>query len=242
MFSTLGRTTARAATKAMARAPSAAAAPAAASVACLNMVTGMAAPAISAAPKAAYHTTAPTLDGSGRLFGAAPIEDAEAISHIGFAFMGSKVLFAALELEVFTTLSPEHGGAPADGMTLEAMAAATSVDERSLTTLTTALLSMGLLAKVSASASHVYHGTGTGAGGAEGQVVGGGKGHCKCRRPEPPAVYCAVARVSVHSSRRQTPPRRFPPPPPPTASLPLLAPTSPPTLTPFTGRYQPEVH
>lgn len=97
-----------------------------------------------------HHITSPpnqALSGSGRLFGAAPIEDAEAISHIGFAFMGSKVLFAALELGVFTKLSPEHGGAPADGMTLAELASATEIDERSLTTLTTALLSMGLLSK-----------------------------------------------------------------------------------------------
>jgi hypothetical protein len=77
-----------------------------------------------------------------RLLGSSPIEDAEGISHLAFSFMASKALFAALHIKLFTTLNENP-------MTMHQLAAAVpeGVTERKLTTLTTSLLSIGLLEK-----------------------------------------------------------------------------------------------
>ena len=90
-------------------------------------------------------------DGSeARLLGGAPIKDAEAISHIAFAFMGSKALFTALDIGVFTHLSGSRT------MTLaELNAAVPHVPERSLQTLMTCLTSLGLVNHSDAGFSNV---------------------------------------------------------------------------------------
>ena len=65
--------------------------------------------------------------------------EADQISEIAFGFMGSKALFAALELEVFTHL--------ADGpLTAGALAAKANAHEDRMTTLLTALAGLGLVA------------------------------------------------------------------------------------------------
>lgn len=69
-----------------------------------------------------------------------PLESAEAISDIAFAFMGSKALFSALHVGLFTAL---------DGKTLSAdeVAKETDLDVDRATTLLTALTSLGLVQK-----------------------------------------------------------------------------------------------
>eukprot|EP00035_Acanthoeca_spectabilis_P022189 m.442469 g.442469 ORF g.442469 m.442469 type:complete len:395 (-) comp18810_c0_seq1:2272-3456(-) len=82
------------------------------------------------------------------LFSNRPVQDAEEISHIAFAFMGSKTLFAALEIELFAKLS-------ADLPTSfdEVSAKLPQVEPRKLETLLTALCSIGLVQR---SASGLY--------------------------------------------------------------------------------------
>lgn len=67
-----------------------------------------------------------------------PATEADQISNIAFGFMGSKALFVALDLKVFTHLA---GGA----MTAEEMAAATGIHRDRAETLMTALAGLGLL-------------------------------------------------------------------------------------------------
>lgn len=67
-----------------------------------------------------------------------PLENAEQISDIAFAFMGSKALFSALHVGLFTAL--------ADGTSsVEEVAGATGLDRHRATTLLTALTSLGLV-------------------------------------------------------------------------------------------------
>ena len=74
-----------------------------------------------------------------RLLGNTPVQDAEAISHIGFSFMASKALFAALDVGIFTKLHE----AP---KTLDELATELKgVAPRRLQTLMTALTSIGLV-------------------------------------------------------------------------------------------------
>ena len=69
-----------------------------------------------------------------------PITEAEQISNIAFGFMASKALFVALHVDVFTRLS--------DGpKTAAALAADAGVRENRMTTLLTALNSIGLLVR-----------------------------------------------------------------------------------------------
>ena len=67
-----------------------------------------------------------------------PATEADQISNIAFGFMGSKALFVALDLKVFTHLA---GGA----MTAEEMAAAAGIHRDRAETLMTALAGLGLL-------------------------------------------------------------------------------------------------
>lgn len=69
-----------------------------------------------------------------------PLESAEAISDIAFAFMGSKALFSALHVGLFSALSEKT-------MSAEEVAAATDLDVDRATTLLTALASLGLVRK-----------------------------------------------------------------------------------------------
>ncbi|MBD1547230.1 methyltransferase [Roseibium aggregatum] len=69
-----------------------------------------------------------------------PLESAEAISDIAFAFMGSKALFSALHVGLFSALSEKT-------MSAEEVAAATDLDVDRATTLLTALTSLGLVRK-----------------------------------------------------------------------------------------------
>ena len=69
-----------------------------------------------------------------------PLESAEAISDIAFAFMGSKALFSALHVGLFSALSDKT-------MSAEEVAAATDLDVDRATTLLTALTSLGLVRK-----------------------------------------------------------------------------------------------
>eukprot|EP00040_Diaphanoeca_grandis_P022844 m.123420 g.123420 ORF g.123420 m.123420 type:complete len:406 (-) comp28987_c0_seq1:171-1388(-) len=101
---------------------------------------------ISSTPFARIQNTFPvsnedTGKSKGKLFSSEPVEDAEAISHIAFGFMASKALFAALDLELFAKLSK-------DPISLEELAAnVPSVQFKQLETLTTVLVSIGLLAR-----------------------------------------------------------------------------------------------
>lgn len=67
-----------------------------------------------------------------------PLESAEAISDIAFAFMGSKALFSALHVGLFSALSEKT-------MSAADVAAATDLDVDRATTLLTALTSLGLV-------------------------------------------------------------------------------------------------
>jgi ubiquinone/menaquinone biosynthesis C-methylase UbiE len=67
-----------------------------------------------------------------------PATEADQISNIAFGFMGSKALFVALDLGIFTQLS-------AGPMTAEEMAAATGIHRDRAETLMTALTGLGLL-------------------------------------------------------------------------------------------------
>ncbi|MBW4982137.1 class I SAM-dependent methyltransferase [Mameliella sp. CS4] len=67
------------------------------------------------------------------------LTEADEISQIAFGFMGSKALFAALELDVFTHLAK-------GAMTAREMAAAAEMHEDRAMTLLTALAGMGLVA------------------------------------------------------------------------------------------------
>lgn len=70
----------------------------------------------------------------------APLETAEELSKVAFGFMASKALFGGLHIDLFTRLS--------DGaMTAAEMAAATGVPENRVTTLATALASVGALTR-----------------------------------------------------------------------------------------------
>jgi len=78
------------------------------------------------------------------LFSNRPVEDAEEISHIAFAFMGSKALFAALEIELFAKLSSDM---PISFDDLKGKLP--NVQPRKLETLLTALCSIGLVERSS---------------------------------------------------------------------------------------------
>lgn len=67
-----------------------------------------------------------------------PIDTAEQISDIAFAFMGSKALFSALHVGLFTALAD-------NGLTIEEVAKETDLDVDRAMTLTTALMSLGLV-------------------------------------------------------------------------------------------------
>lgn len=67
------------------------------------------------------------------------LTDADEISQIAFGFMGSKALFAALELGIFTHLAQ-------GAMTATELAQASKIHEDRVTTLLTALAGMGLVA------------------------------------------------------------------------------------------------
>lgn len=70
----------------------------------------------------------------------APIDDVREISNLAYGFMGSKALFAALELDLFTRLA----GGP---KTAAELAGETGLQPHRLTTLLTACVSLGLLSK-----------------------------------------------------------------------------------------------
>ncbi len=69
---------------------------------------------------------------------AAPLETAEAISDIAFAFMGSKALFAALHVDLFSSLSEKT-------LTAADLAQQTGLHVDRATTLLTALTALGLV-------------------------------------------------------------------------------------------------
>ena len=86
--------------------------------------------------------------------GSTPITDVRDISRIGYGFMASQALFAALELDVFGHLA----GGP---QTLEALAQATGVASHRLVALLSACVGLGLLGReddryVNAPASATY--------------------------------------------------------------------------------------
>jgi ubiquinone/menaquinone biosynthesis C-methylase UbiE len=70
----------------------------------------------------------------------APIEDVREISRLAYGFMGSKALFAGLELDLFTRLA--RGPKTADDLAGE-----TGIVPQRLVTLLTACVSLGLLSK-----------------------------------------------------------------------------------------------
>ena len=70
----------------------------------------------------------------------APIDDVREISRLAYGFMGSKALFAALELDLFTLLA-------AGPKTAEELAGETGIARQRLVTLLTACVSVGLLSK-----------------------------------------------------------------------------------------------
>ncbi len=70
----------------------------------------------------------------------APIDDVREISRLAYGFMGSKALFAALELDLFTLLA-------AGPRTAEELAGETGIARQRLVTLLTACVSVGLLSK-----------------------------------------------------------------------------------------------
>jgi len=67
-----------------------------------------------------------------------PVDTAEQISDIAFAFMGSKALFSALHVGLFTALADT-------GLTIEGIAEKTELDADRAVTLVTALMSLGLV-------------------------------------------------------------------------------------------------
>lgn len=69
-----------------------------------------------------------------------PIDDVREISKLAYGFMGSKALFAALELDLFTLLS-------AGPKTADELAGETGIARPRLVTLLTACVSVGLLSK-----------------------------------------------------------------------------------------------
>ena len=69
-----------------------------------------------------------------------PITDVRDISKLGYGFIVSKALFAALDLDLFSRLSGKSSSLPQ-------LAAATGIAENRLATLLTVLVSVGLLAK-----------------------------------------------------------------------------------------------
>lgn len=69
---------------------------------------------------------------------AMPLENAEQISDIAFAFMGSKALFSALHVGLFSALAD-------DGLSIADVATKTDLDADRATTLLTALTSLGLV-------------------------------------------------------------------------------------------------
>ncbi len=69
-----------------------------------------------------------------------PITDVRDISKLGYGFIVSKALFAALDVDIFSRLSDSPS-------TLAELAATTGIAENRLTTLLTVLVSVGLLAK-----------------------------------------------------------------------------------------------
>jgi ubiquinone/menaquinone biosynthesis C-methylase UbiE len=70
----------------------------------------------------------------------APIDDVREISRLAYGFMGSKALFAALELDLFTRLA-------AGAKTADDLADETGIVRHRLVTLLTACVSLGLLSK-----------------------------------------------------------------------------------------------
>jgi len=84
----------------------------------------------------------------------APIDDVREISKLAYGFMGSKALFAALELDLFTRLA-------AGAKTADDLAGETGIVHHRLVTLLTACVSLGLLSKsgdryVNAPAAQAY--------------------------------------------------------------------------------------
>ena len=76
------------------------------------------------------------------LFSSAPVSDAEDICHIAFGFMASKALFAALDINLFNKIPADYP------ISLEQLSTRLpDVDKQKLTTLVTALCSIGLLAR-----------------------------------------------------------------------------------------------
>lgn len=71
-----------------------------------------------------------------------PISDVRDISRIGYGFMASKVLFSALNLDLFSLVSPAK--------TLEELARETGIAPGRLVTLLTACVALGLLVKTGA--------------------------------------------------------------------------------------------
>ncbi len=91
-----------------------------------------------------------------------PITDVRDVSNIAYGFMGSKALFAALNLDIFDHLA----GGP---KSLEALVADTGISDHRLDTLLTACVSLGLLSSddgrfANAPASQRYLVRGTSAG------------------------------------------------------------------------------
>ncbi len=70
-----------------------------------------------------------------------PLQTPEEVFQLAFAYMGSKALFAGVELGVFDALSDGAKGVPE-------LRSATGAEERGLQTLLTALVSLGLLEQV----------------------------------------------------------------------------------------------
>lgn len=66
------------------------------------------------------------------------LKDVRDLSRIGYGFMASKALFAALDLDLFTLLARQES-------TLDEMAAATAIPAKRLQTLMTALRALGLV-------------------------------------------------------------------------------------------------
>eukprot|EP00041_Stephanoeca_diplocostata_P021170 m.487639 g.487639 ORF g.487639 m.487639 type:complete len:414 (+) comp21755_c0_seq2:299-1540(+) len=78
------------------------------------------------------------------LFSSAPVSDAEDICHIAFGFMASKALFAALDINLFYKIPADYP------ISLDQLATRLpDIDKQKLTTLVTALCSVGLIARSS---------------------------------------------------------------------------------------------
>ena len=71
---------------------------------------------------------------------AVPVTDVREISRIAYGFMGSKALFSALNIDLFSHLA-------GDGKTIESLVRDTGVAENRLATLLAALVAIGLLAR-----------------------------------------------------------------------------------------------